>query len=69
MAGLVAVVFIIKGGVEYMISRGDPGRVQKATRSLVYAVVGLVIVILAAVIKMIKGGPYECFYKNFFFAS
>ena len=55
MAGLVAVVFIIKGGVEYMISRGDPGRVQKATRSLVYAVVGLVIVILAAVIKMIKG--------------
>lgn len=50
MAGLVAVVFIIKGGVEYMISRGDPGRVQKATRSLIYAVIGLVIVILAAVI-------------------
>ncbi len=50
MAGLVAVVFIIKGGVEYMISRGDPGRVQKATRSLVYAVVGLIIVILASVI-------------------
>lgn len=56
MAGLVAVVFIIKGGVEYMISRGDPGRVQKATRSLVYAVVGLVIVILAAVITSVVMG-------------
>lgn len=53
MAGLVAVVFIIKGGVEYMISRGDPSRVQKATRSLVYAVVGLIIVILAAIITSV----------------
>ena len=53
MAGLVAVVFIIKGGVEYMISRGDPGRVQKATRSLVYAVVGLIIVILASIITSV----------------
>lgn len=50
IAGLVAVVFIIKGGAEYMISRGDPGRVQKATRSLTYAIAGLIIVILAAVI-------------------
>lgn len=56
MAGLVAVVFIIKGGVEYMISRGDPGKVQKATRSLAYAVVGLVIVILAAVITSLVMG-------------
>lgn len=56
MAGLVAVVFIIKGGVEYMISRGDPGRVQKATRSLTYAVVGLVIVILAAIITSVIMG-------------
>lgn len=56
MAGLVAVVFIIKGGVEYVISRGDPGRVQKATRSLTYAIAGLVIVILAAVITSVVMG-------------
>lgn len=56
MAGLVAVVFIIKGGVEYVISRGDPGRVQKATRSLTYAIAGLIIVILASVITSVVMG-------------
>lgn len=50
IAGLVAVVFIIKGGVEYVISRGDPSKIQKATREIIYAVIGLVIVLLAAVI-------------------
>lgn len=50
MAGLIAVVFIIKGGIEFMVSQGDPGKIQKAKRELVYAIVGLVIVVLAALI-------------------
>lgn len=50
VAGIVAVAFIVKGGFEYVISRGDPGKIQKATRSIIYAVVGLIIVILAAAI-------------------
>ncbi len=50
VAGIVAVVFIIKGGIEYVISRGDPGKTQKAMREIIYAIVGLVIVLLAAAI-------------------
>ncbi len=50
IAGIVAVIFIIKGGFEYLTSQGDPGKTRKATQSIIYAVVGLVIVILAAVI-------------------
>lgn len=50
VAGLVAVVFIVKGGIEYVISRGDPSKIQKATRAVIYAIVGLVIVLLAAAI-------------------
>lgn len=50
MAGIVAVIFIIKSGVDYMLATGDPAKTAKATRSLIYSVVGLVIVILAAVI-------------------
>lgn len=50
MAGLVAAIFIIKGGIDYTMSRGDPSRTQKATRSLIFAAVGLVVVILAAAI-------------------
>ena len=49
-AGLVAVVYIVKGGVDYVMSQGDPGKIKKATTSLIYAVVGLVVVVLAAVI-------------------
>lgn len=50
MAGLVAVIFIIKSGADYMLSAGDPGKTKQATRGLIASIVGLVIVILAAVI-------------------
>lgn len=50
MAGLIAVVFIIKGGIEFMLSQGDPGKIQKAKKELIYAIIGLAIVILAALI-------------------
>ncbi len=50
MAGLVAVIFIIKSGADYMLSGGDPGKTKQATRGLIASVVGLVVVILAAVI-------------------
>lgn len=48
MAGMVAVVFIIKSGVEYMLSRGSPDKVRKATQGIIYAAVGLIIVLAAA---------------------
>lgn len=50
MAGLVAVVFIVKAGAEYMMSQGDPGKIQKAKRSLTYSIAGLVVVILASLL-------------------
>lgn len=50
MAGIVAVVFIIKSGADYMLSQGEASKVQKAKHGVMYAVIGLIIVILAAVI-------------------
>lgn len=50
VAGIIAVVFIIKNGVNYMLSHGDPGKTRTATQGLIYAAVGLVVVVLAAVI-------------------
>lgn len=50
VAGIVAVIFIIKGAVDYLLSQGDPGKVRKATQAIIYAVVGLVVVLLAAAI-------------------
>lgn len=56
ISGIVAVAFIIRGAIEYMTSQGDPSRVSKATRSIIYAVVGLVIVIFAAAITLFVTG-------------
>ena len=50
MAGIVAVGFIVYAGVNYAISTGDPGKVAKAHKTIMYALIGLAIVILAAVI-------------------
>ena len=45
--GIVAVVVIIIGGIGYMTSAGDAGKVKKAKDTLLYGVIGLVIVVLA----------------------
>ena len=47
LAAIVAVGFIIYGAIFYAISEGDPARVNKATKTITYAVIGLVIVGLA----------------------
>ena len=45
--GIVAVIFIIKGGIDYMTSAGDSGKLQKAKSTIIYAVIGLVICALS----------------------
>ena len=48
--GIVAVIVIIVGGVQYMTSNGDAGKVQKAKNTILYAAIGLIICVLAAAI-------------------
>ena len=45
--GLVAVVFIIIGGVQYITSQGDSTKTKKAKDTILYACIGLVICALA----------------------
>lgn len=45
--GLVCVVVIIIGGVSYMISSGDAGKVKKAKDTILYGLIGLIICVLA----------------------
>ena len=47
IAGIVAVVFIIIGGVGYMTSAGDAGKIKKAKDTILYSVIGLIVVALA----------------------
>jgi type IV secretory pathway VirB2 component (pilin) len=47
VAGAVAVVIIIIGGITYVTSNGDAARVKQAKDTILYAVIGLIVAILA----------------------
>ena len=50
VVGIVAVVMIIIGGVKYITSGGDSGNVTGAKNTILYAIIGLIIVALAQTI-------------------
>ncbi len=50
VVGVVSVVMIIIGGLRYITSGGDSGNVTNAKNTILYAIVGLVIVALAQII-------------------
>ena len=45
--GVVAVIFIIVGAVNYTTSQGDAGKTKKARDTILYAVIGLIIALLS----------------------
>ncbi len=47
VVGVVAVIMIIFGGFRYITSGGDSGKVGNAKNTILYAIIGLVIVALA----------------------
>lgn len=50
VAGALALLFIVISGFRYIVSAGNPEALSKAKNGLVYAIVGLIVVILAEVI-------------------
>ena len=50
VVGIVAVIMIIYGGFRYITSGGESGSVSSAKNTLIYAIVGLILVALAQVI-------------------
>lgn len=47
IVGVVSVIMIIYGGFRYVTSGGDSGNVSTAKNTIIYAIIGLVIVALA----------------------
>ncbi|TXG75979.1 hypothetical protein E6P97_04540 [Patescibacteria group bacterium] len=50
IVGIIAVVMIIVGGIKYITSGGDSGNVTSAKNTILYAIIGLVVVALAQII-------------------
>lgn len=47
VAGLVAVGFVIWGGIQYIISSGSPDQTKAAQETIISALIGLVIALIA----------------------
>ncbi len=45
--GIIAVIMIVIGGIRYVVSNGDSSAVAGAKNTILYAVIGLVVAILA----------------------
>lgn len=47
VVGIIAVVMMIIGGISFITSQGDAGKVTKARNTILYGVVGLIVALLA----------------------
>jgi len=59
--GLTATVFLIYGGFLYITSAGSDDNVNKAKKIIIYAAIGLILILVAAVlvnaiVNMVSGG-------------
>ncbi|MBI2598715.1 hypothetical protein HYW40_00635 [Candidatus Curtissbacteria bacterium] len=53
VAGVVAIIFIIIGGIKIVTASGDMKKIQAAQGTILYAIIGLAVTILAFVILQI----------------
>lgn len=57
VVGIVAVIMIIIGGISYTTSQGDSQKTQKAKNTIMYGLIGLVVVLLAfAIVNFVLNG-------------
>lgn len=47
LAGAIAVAFIVFGGIKYILSQGDPNDIKQAKDTILYALVGVVVVVIS----------------------
>lgn len=52
-AGIIAVLVIVIGGLLYVLSNGDPNNIQRAKNTILYAVIGLIVIIFAFTITQL----------------
>ncbi|MFA5004364.1 MAG: hypothetical protein WC498_03780 [Candidatus Saccharimonadales bacterium] len=55
IAGLVAVGFVIYGGIQYITSQGSPDSTKRAQQTIVNALVGVTLAIVASVLVSFIG--------------
>lgn len=64
-AGIVAVILIIYSGIKFILSGGDPKQVEGARKTMTYAIIGFVLILLSfAILNLISAVTgVECIVK------
>lgn len=58
--GIITVVVIILGGIQYVTSAGDPAKTKKAKDTILYGIIGLIIALLAfAIVNFVLGNVFK----------
>lgn len=70
LAGSASLVFIIIGGIRFIISGGDTKKIDQARKTIIYAILGLILIVSAFLIVNTVGAVtgVTCF-KDFTFTS
>lgn len=55
IVGGLAIIFIVIGGIRYIIARGDPKATDGARNQITAAIIGLIIALLAVAIVVLVG--------------
>lgn len=55
IAGAIGIILIVIGGIRYILSSGDPKAMQSARNALTFAIIGLIIILLALAIVLLIG--------------
>lgn len=54
VAGIVAIVMVVYGGIQYVLSQGEPDRTKTAKNTIINALIGLVIAMVSvAVVNLV----------------
>lgn len=56
VAGFLSVVFIFIGGISFILSGGQEEKIKQAVSTIRYAIIGLIITVLAVIIVNALGG-------------
>ena len=59
IAALVAIGYVLWGGIEYVRSQAEPGKTEEARKTIINALVGLVIAIGAATMVTYVAGQFN----------
>lgn len=59
VAALIAIGFVVYGGIQYIISQGEPDRLQQARHTIINALIGLVIAVSSVTIVAFAAGRFK----------